>query len=355
MAAIEEKNFIPLPLAHDGAEIATLPRGGGDRHSLFKVVLREQAWGGHNKRSVGRENVAQYTDIRREGVAGWLPESWIPYALLMRLDRPIGSWLLFLPGLWAFAAAAPGWGRGLWLTLLFGLGAVVMRGAGCVVNDLWDRDLDRRVERTTGRPLASGAVSPRQALAFLAALLLVGLLVLLQLPWAAIWLGVASLIPIVLYPLAKRVTDWPQAVLGIVFSWAGPMGWAAATGALGLPALLLWAAGLCWILGYDTIYAHQDREDDARVGIGSSALTLGARTRPFLMATYAATVALLAAAGLVAGLNPLFLAGLALPALHFAWQVRRLDIHDPGLCLRLFKSNRDTGLLIAAALLLGRL
>jgi 4-hydroxybenzoate polyprenyltransferase len=302
-----------------------------------------------------RRAVAPYTDIRREGLSGWLPPALLPYALLMRLDRPIGSWLLFLPGLWAFAAVAPSWGRGLWLVLLFGIGAVVMRGAGCVVNDLWDRDLDRQVERTTGRPLASGAVSPRQALVFLVGLSLLGLVILLQLPPAAIWLGVASLLPIVLYPLAKRVTDWPQAMLGIVFTWAAPMGWAASTGALEAPALLLWAAGFFWTLAYDTIYAHQDREDDALVGNRSSALTLGERTRPFLVIAYGLVILLLAAAGLLAGLNLIFLAGLALPAAHFAWQVRRLDIHDPGLCLRLFKSNRDAGLLIALALLLGRL
>jgi 4-hydroxybenzoate polyprenyltransferase len=302
-----------------------------------------------------REFVAPYTDIRREGLSGWLPSALIPYALLMRLDRPIGSWLLFLPGLWAFAAAAPSWGRGLWLTLLFGVGAVVMRGAGCVVNDLWDRDLDRQVERTQGRPLASGAVSSRQALAFLAALLVLGLVILLQLPPAAILFGACSLVPIVLYPLAKRVTDWPQAMLGFVFTWAAPTGWAASTGRLETPALLLWAAAFFWTLAYDTIYAHQDREDDAVVGIRSSALTLGERTRPFLGVFFAICVLLVAAAGLVAGLDPLFLVALLVPAAHFSWQVWRLDIHDPGLCLRLFKSNRDAGLLIALALLVGRL
>ena len=300
------------------------------------------------------KRVAPHTDIRREGLSGWLPAPLVPYALLMRLDRPIGSWLLFLPGLWAFAAVAPSWGRGIWLTFLFGLGAVVMRGAGCVVNDLWDRDLDRQVERTAARPLASGAVSARQALVFLAGLLVVGLVILLQLPRAAIWLGVASLVPIALYPLAKRVTDWPQAVLGIVFTWAAPTGWAAATGALSPPALLLWAAGFGWTLAYDTIYAHQDREDDALVGIRSSALTLGERTRPFLAVAFTGCLALVATAGLRAGLGPAFLVGLLLPAGHFAWQWWRIDIHDPALCLRLFRSNRDAGLLIALALLIGR-
>ncbi|MBP0443451.1 4-hydroxybenzoate octaprenyltransferase [Roseomonas sp. SSH11] len=302
-----------------------------------------------------RKGVAPYTDIRREGLSAWLPAALVPYALLMRLDRPIGSWLLFLPGLWAFAAAAPSWERGIWLTFLFGVGAVVMRGAGCVVNDLWDRDLDRQVERTRGRPLASGAVSPKQALGFLAGLLVVGLAILVQLPAAAIWLGVASLLPIILYPLAKRVTDWPQAVLGVVFTWAAPMGWAAATGALEAPALLLWAAGFAWTLAYDTIYAHQDREDDALVGIRSSALTLGERTRPFLGGAFALCILLLALAGWMAGLNPAFLAGLLLPAAHFSWQVHRLDIHAPGLCLRIFRSNRDAGLLVALAFLMGRL
>ena len=298
--------------------------------------------------------VTSYTDIRAEGAVRLLPPALLPYALLMRLDRPIGSWLLFLPGLWAFAAAAPDWRRGAWLVLLFGVGAVVMRGAGCVVNDLWDRDIDRRVERTRGRPLASGAITPRGALVLLAVLLLIGLAILLQLPSAAVWLGVASLVPVALYPLAKRVTDWPQAVLGVVFSTAAPIGWVAATGALTAPGLLLWLAGFFWTLGYDTIYAHQDREDDALLGIGSSALALGERTRPFLVGVFGGVIAALAAAGVTAGLHPLFLAGLALPAAHFAWQVRRLDIGDPGRCLRLMRANRDAGLLIALALLLGR-
>ncbi|MCA3358285.1 MAG: 4-hydroxybenzoate octaprenyltransferase [Roseomonas sp.] len=296
-----------------------------------------------------------HTDIRTSGWVARLPQAWRPYALLMRLDRPIGSWLLFLPGLWAFAMVAPDWRQGLWLTALFGLGAVLMRGAGCVVNDLWDRDLDRQVERTAGRPLASGALRARYALVFLALVLAAALLILLQLNRAAQWLGVASLLPVVLYPLAKRVTDWPQAVLGVIFSWAAPMGYAAVTGGLDLAAIALWAAGFFWILGYDTIYAHQDREDDALVGIRSSALRLGDKTRPFLILCYGLTMALLALAGWLAGLAPWYLLGLALPGAMLARQVIRLDIADPALCLRLFKANRDVGLAIAAALLLGRL
>jgi 4-hydroxybenzoate polyprenyltransferase len=296
-----------------------------------------------------------HTDIRTSGWVARLPQAWRPYALLMRLDRPIGSWLLFLPGLWAFAMVAPDWRQGLWLTALFGLGAVLMRGAGCVVNDLWDRDLDRQVERTAGRPLASGALRPRHALVFLALVLAAALLILLQLNRTAQVLGVASLIPVVLYPLAKRVTDWPQAVLGVIFSWAAPMGYAAVTGGLDAAAFALWAAGFFWILGYDTIYAHQDREDDALVGIRSSALRLGEKTRPFLILCYGLTMALLALAGWLAGLAPWYLLGLALPGAMLARQVIQLDIADPALCLRLFKANRDVGLAIAAAFLLGRL
>ena len=230
-----------------------------------------------------------------------------------------------------------------------------MRGAGCVVNDLWDRDIDARVERTRDRPLASGAVRPRQALAFLAALCGIGLGVLMQLNVAAIWFGLAALLPVMLYPLAKRVTNWPQAMLGFVFSWAAPMGMVAVTGRLTAPAYALWAAGFLWILAYDTIYAHQDREDDARVGIGSTALLLGPRTRPFLAACYAGMMLLLAYAGWLAGSGPWFYAALALPMALLAWQVRQLDIHDPALCLRLFKANREVGLAVAVAFLAGRL
>ena len=296
-----------------------------------------------------------YTDIRGEGWVARLPAAWRPYALLARFDRPIGAWLLFLPGLWAFALAAPGWAEGARLTALFLLGAFVMRAAGCVVNDLWDRDIDRLVERTRGRPLASGAVTARQALAWLAALCLVGLAVLVQLNATAIWLGVASLVPILLYPLAKRVTTWPQVMLGFVFSWAAPEGMAAATGRLDAPAYALWVAGFLWILAYDTIYAHQDREDDAKVGIGSTALRLGEGTRGFLALCYGLMLAVLGLAGWLGGSGAWFWPALGLPAALLGWQVWRLDIHDPALCLRLFKANREVGLAVALAFLAGRL
>ena len=298
--------------------------------------------------------MAAWTDIRAGGWVARLPPGLRPYALLARFDRPIGAWLLFLPGLWSILLARPGAAEAVRLILLFGLGAVVMRGAGCVVNDMWDRDLDRRVSRTAGRPLASGALRMRHAAGFLAALLGVGLLVLLQLNAAARWLGVLSLVLVALYPLAKRVTWWPQAVLGVTFGWGAPMGYAAVAGHLDAAAVALHGAAFFWILGYDTIYAHQDREDDALVGVRSTARLFAHATRPFLAACYAATLALLGLSGWLAGLGPLFWPGLLPPAALLAWQVRGLDIHDPAHCLRLFKLNRDTGLAVAAAILLGQ-
>jgi len=299
--------------------------------------------------------VIPHTDIRARGWVAQLPSGWRPYALLMRLDRPIGSWLLFLPALWAFAMVAPDWVTALGLTILFGLGSVIMRGAGCVVNDLWDRDLDRKVSRTAGRPLASGAVRPRQALLFLGVLLALGLAILVQLNPLCWLLGIVSLVPVALYPLAKRVTDFPQAVLGLTFSWGAPMGYAAATGRLDAPGLVLYAAAFLWILGYDTIYAHQDREDDALVGVRSTARRFGERTRPFLLFCYGGAVALLLLAGFLAGSGVLFYPALLLPAVLLLWQVGRLDIHNPALCLRLFQRNREVGLLVALAFLAGRL
>jgi len=296
-----------------------------------------------------------YTDIRSQGWVARLPQSWRPYALLGRFDRPIGAWLLVLPGFWAFALVAPSLAEGLRLGLLFLLGAFAMRAAGCVVNDLWDRELDRQVERTRDRPLAAGTVRPWQALAFVAVLGLVGLFVLVQLSWPAILIGVCSLVPIALYPLAKRVTDYPQAVLGFVFSWAAPTGYAAATGGLDGAALALWLAGFFWILGYDTIYAHQDRADDAAVGIRSTARRFEHSAARFIGACYAATLALLALSGWLAGLSWWFIPALAVPAMMLAWQVKRLDIHDPALCLRLFRANREVGFVIALAFLVGRL
>jgi 4-hydroxybenzoate polyprenyltransferase len=290
---------------------------------------------------------------------GWiehLPERLRPYAVLARWDRPIGSWLLLLPGWWALALApGPLDLRRAALFALFGIGAVAMRGAGCVINDLIDRDLDARVERTRNRPLASGRLSLAQASGFFALQLMVGLLVLTSFNGFAIALAFASVPLIVTYPLMKRITWWPQAFLGITFNWGALVGWAAVTGELALPALLLYLGGCVWTLGYDTIYAHQDKTDDALIGVKSSARRLGAATPRWLWGFYGVTLALIAAAGWSAGLGPLFYLMLALVAGHFAWQVRTLDIDAPPSCLQRFRSNRELGLLVCLAILAGRL
>jgi len=295
-----------------------------------------------------------YTDIRAGGWVSRLPPAWVPFALLARLDRPIGAWLLFLPGLWSILLARAAPAPSAWLIALFLVGAFLMRAAGCVVNDMWDREMDRKVTRTAGRPLASGAVGMRQAVAFLAALLAASLVILLQLNDFSRLLGVASLLLVVSYPLAKRVTWWPQLALGFTFGWGAPMGYAAAAGRLDAAVAALYAASIAWIVGYDTIYAHQDREDDALVGVRSTARLFGDATRPFLAACYAATLVLLLAAGWLAGLSWRFDAALALPAAMLAWQVVRLDIHDPALCLRLFEANREVGFAVGLAIVLGR-
>ncbi|MBC7635324.1 MAG: 4-hydroxybenzoate octaprenyltransferase [Acetobacteraceae bacterium] len=295
--------------------------------------------------------MTSHTDISTGGWVGRLPAGAVPYALLARLDRPIGGWLLFMPGLWSILLA----GGSAWLVLLFLTGSFVMRGAGCVVNDMWDRELDRKVSRTAGRPLASGALRMRHAAVFLAGLLAIGLGILLQLNVLAQWLGMASLVLVVTYPLAKRVTWWPQLMLGFTFGWGAPMGYAAATGRIDDAALVLFAAAIVWILGYDTIYAHQDREDDALVGVRSTARLFATSTKPFLTACYTGTIVLLAAAGTMAGLGLWFYVGLLLPAGLLVWQVVALDINDPRLCLRLFKLNRATGAAIGLAILLGQL
>jgi len=281
------------------------------------------------------------------------PESARPYLRLIRIDRPIGTWLLLFPCWWSLALA--GAASGTWpaprLVVLFALGALVLRGAGCTYNDIVDRDIDARVARTAARPIASGQVPVGAAVGFLAGLLLIGLLVLLQLDPFAIFLGVASLLLVASYPFMKRVTYWPQAWLGLTFNWGALMGWAAVSGAVAPPAVLLYLAGIAWTLGYDTIYAHQDKEDDALVGVKSSALRLGAATKPGLVIFYGLAAALFAAAGLSAGLGWSYLLGVAAVAVQFAWQVATLDIDDPANCLQRFKSNRLVGWLLFGGIL----
>jgi 4-hydroxybenzoate polyprenyltransferase len=281
---------------------------------------------------------------------------WLkPYLRLTRLDRPIGWWLLLLPCWWssALAAVADGaWGPDPWHLLLFLIGAIVMRGAGCTWNDLVDRDIDARVERTRSRPIPSGQIRVRAAFVFLFAQALVGLLVLVQFNRFAIGLGVASLAVVAIYPFMKRVTYWPQIFLGLAFSWGALMGWAAARGRLELPAFLLYAGSIAWVIHYDTIYAHQDREDDALVGLKSTALLFGSRTKPALALFSAAAVGLIGLAGITAHAGPVFALGLAAFSTHLAWQIARIEIDDPDSCLRMFRANRDAGLILFAALVL---
>ena len=295
------------------------------------------------------------SDIPRESaLARFLPRTALPYARLARLDRPIGTWLLLFPCWWSLALAAERWPDPA-LLALFALGAVVMRGAGCTWNDITDRDIDGRVARTADRPIPSGAVSVRQALAFLAAQLAVALAILLAFNRFTILLGVASLVLVFTYPLMKRVTWWPQFFLGLAFNWGALMGWAAVRGDLAAAPLLLYAAGIAWTLGYDTIYAHQDKEDDALIGVKSSALALGERTRPALFGFYAVATALFAAAGLAAGLAWPFWIGVAAVAAQLGWQTARVELSSPTDCLAKFRSNRLTGWLLLAGIVGGRL
>src|SRR3954464_15804081 len=283
------------------------------------------------------------------------PEWARPYLRLTRLDRPIGWWLLLLPCWWSSALAAVAdraWGPSPWHIFLLLVGAIVMRGAGCTWNDLVDRDIDAKVERTRSRPIPSGQVSVRAALIFLVAQALVGLLVLVQFNRFAILVGIASLAVVAIYPFMKRVTYWPQIFLGLAFSWGALMGWAGARGALEAPAFLLYAGSIAWVIHYDTIYAHQDREDDALVGLKSTALLFGARTKPALALFAAAAVVLIGMAGALAQAGLVFALGLAAFAAHLTWQIVTIDIDDPDSCLRIFRSNRDAGLILFVALLL---
>ncbi len=281
------------------------------------------------------------------------PSALRPYLRLSRFDRPIGAWLLLMPCWWSAALAAVHAGAALpniWHLALFYVGAFVMRGAGCTWNDIVDRDIDPLVERTRSRPLASGQVSLKQALAYVVAQSLVGFLVLIQFNAFAVWVGIASLAIVALYPFMKRITYWPQIFLGLAFSWGALMGWAGAFGRLDPPAFLLYAGSIAWVIGYDTIYAHQDREDDALVGVKSTALLFLERTKPMLALFYGLAVALIGAAGFAAGGGFVFALGLAAFAAHLAWQIHRVDIANPDICLSVFRSNRDAGLILFAGI-----
>lgn len=298
-------------------------------------------------------------DSDRNWVDRRAPAALRPFLRLARADRPIGSWLLLIPCWWSVAVAlrmqgavgTPDYVHAAVLLVLFAIGAVAMRGAGCTWNDILDRDIDGLVERTRSRPLPSGQVTLKGAVAFLALQGLAGLVVLLCLPGFAIGVALSSLGLVAVYPLMKRVIWIPQLVLGLTFSWGALMGFAALDEALPAAAFLLYAGSVLWVVGYDTIYAHQDREDDAVVGVKSSALLFAGDTCKWLVGLYGAAVVLIGLALAMAAAGPVAWAGLGVFAVHLATQVRRLDIDDRDLCLRLFRSNRDAGLMLFAGLL----
>jgi 4-hydroxybenzoate polyprenyltransferase len=299
-------------------------------------------------------DAGRVADSTGNWVDGFAPSWSRPYLRLARLDRPIGSWLLLVPCWWSagLAAVAAHEHVNLRHVVLFLIGAFAMRGAGCTWNDIVDRDLDGRVERTRSRPIPSGQVTVAAAAAFLVAQALIGLAVLVQFNSFTIMCGIASLAIVAVYPFMKRFTYWPQIGLGLAFSWGALMGWPAVFGRLDLPAYLLYAGSIAWVIGYDTIYAHQDREDDALIGIHSTALLFRERTKPMLAVCYALAVVLMTLAGWRAGAGVAFALGLAAFATHLAWQIGRLDIDDPVNCLAVFKSNRDAGFILFAALVL---
>jgi 4-hydroxybenzoate polyprenyltransferase len=288
-------------------------------------------------------------------VERYLPKGLQPYAQLMRLDRPIGWWLLLLPCWWGLLLAQKVAGGGmpnLWYAFLFVIGAIVMRGAGCTVNDIADRNFDAQVARTKQRPIPSGRVSVKQAFVFLAAQCLIGLIILVQFNAYTIVLGIGSLAIVAIYPFMKRITYWPQFVLGLAFNWGALVGWSAEQGSLGWPAVAVYIGGILWTLAYDTIYAHQDKEDDILIGVKSTALQLGDNTKYWLIAFFALSLIAIDASLWLAGASAIAHMGVALAALHAGWQILRFDGGNSALCLKLFKSNRIYGLLITVFLLL---
>ncbi len=295
---------------------------------------------------------------RGNWVDRYAPKAVRPYLKLARFDRPIGSWLLMWPCWWSAALAGdtqlkalPSW----WVFVLFALGAVIMRGAGCVFNDIADRDIDSKVDRTMERPLASGQVNLFQTAAFMGFLLLLGLFILLQFNWFTVWLGISSLILVMIYPFMKRVTYWPQLFLGLAFNWGALVGWSAVTGGMHWAAVALYAGGIVWTIGYDTIYAHMDKEDDILIGIKSTALRFGEASHKWVGGLYAGAVLLFALALILSGARLFAWVGLAAMALHLAWQISRLQTDSAARCLSLFRSNREAGLLFFAGIVIDAL
>lgn len=301
--------------------------------------------------SMMSDNTKTHTDIKPNG---WqvriFPRALQPYAILARLDRPIGWWLLLLPGWWSIMLASGGiqnFSAQTAITFaLFYIGAIVMRAAGCTINDLWDRNLDKKVERTQNRPLASGAITTKQALMFLILLLLIGASILFSFNKTTILLGLLTLPLIGLYPFMKRITFWPQAFLGLTFNFGALMGWSAITGEITLAPILIYIGGIFWTLGYDTIYAHQDKNDDIMVGIKSTALKFGEHSKKWVFGFYLISITLITLGILLVSFDTVKICLLLLPLAHMAWQLQTWDMNDSNSSLKIFKSNRDFGLFV---------
>jgi 4-hydroxybenzoate polyprenyltransferase len=305
-------------------------------------------------RPVAQGKTSAVADARAANVVDrFAHAALLPYLRLARADRPTGFWLLAIPCFWSVALASRSIGAEYpdpWLLALFAIGAIVMRAAGCTYNDIVDKDIDARVARTQGRPLPSGQVSEKAATIFMLVLCLIGLAVLLSFNAATIWLGLAVIPIVAAYPLVKRYSYWPQAVLGLAFNWGALLGYTAVLGRLEWAAAVLYAGAIAWTIGYDTIYAHQDREDDALLGLKSTALRFGRATKAWLAGFYALAWLGITTAGLLAGAEIVFLLGMGAAGAHLFWQVATLDIDDPENCLRRFRSNRDFGLIVFAAI-----
>ena len=306
--------------------------------------------------TMAQGKAAAVADARPQNVVDrFAPTALLPYLRLARADRPTGFWLLANPCFWSVALASRSFGADYpdpWLLFLFALGALAMRGAGCTYNDILDRHIDARVPRTQSRPLPSGQVTMRGATIFMLALSLIGLMVLLSFNATTIWLGMSVLPIVALYPLVKRFSHWPQVVLGLAFNWGALIGYAALLGRLEWAAVILYGGAIAWTVGYDTIYAHQDREDDALLGLKSTALKFGRATKAWLAGFYAMAWVGITLAGILAGAEIVFLLGMGAAGAHLFWQVATLDIDDPENCLKRFRSNRDFGAIVFAAILL---
>lgn len=299
---------------------------------------------------------SSHSDINVSRWITFLPISWQPYAILSRIDRPIGIWLLFIPGLWGILLPHHiATLTRIKLIFLFALGSIVMRSAGCVINDIWDRDFDRKVARTQQRPLANNTISLKQAIFFLFILLLIGLFILLQLNQLSWLLGASSLILVALYPGAKRIIAWPQLILGLTFGFGAPLGYAATTNSLSWAQASLYAATIFWQIGFDTIYGYQDIEDDQRIGVKSTARWAGNAGQIFVGVNYSFCIIMILISMILNQNNELSFFILLLPIFHFVWQIKHFDLYNPSCCLILFKSNRNAGLLIALTLLAGNI